>query len=265
MSDIFYYKDLYRIAVGSKLKKWIYQTTYAKWFASVHSLFKDRKGLEIGGPSAIFNSNFMPVYQLAQSIDGCNFSNHTLWEGDITGKRYQYAADKAGHQYIMDGTDLHEIKNDAYEFLLSSHSLEHIANPLKALKEWQRVLKPNGVMLIILPDKQFTFDRHRPYTDLNHLLNDFKNEVGEDDLSHLREVLQLHDMHLDSGAGRDFSAFEKRCKNNLEHRGMHHHVFSIHLMQEIVAYLGMMIHSQYFIPPYHQITIAIKPLCPACH
>jgi hypothetical protein len=50
------------------------------------------------------------------------------------------------------------------------------------------------------------------------------NEVGEDDLTHLEEVLALHDLERDPGApGR--AGFEQRCRENLSTRAMHHHVF----------------------------------------
>ncbi len=44
-----------------------------------------------------------------------------------------------GIQYVRDATDLRGIPDSKYDFVLASHALEHIANPLKAMSEWTRV------------------------------------------------------------------------------------------------------------------------------
>jgi SAM-dependent methyltransferase len=42
-----------------------------------------------------------------------------------------------------------------YDFVFSSHCLEHIWLPQKALKEWLRILKPEGFLVLFLPHKYF--------------------------------------------------------------------------------------------------------------
>ena len=103
----------------------------------------EKIGIEIGGPSNVFRS-IIPVYFKAKRIDGVNFSSQTIWEGEIqAGNTYQYLPNTFGYQFISDGTELSEIKDETYEFLLSSDCLDHIANPIKALLEWKRILKSN--------------------------------------------------------------------------------------------------------------------------
>jgi hypothetical protein len=112
--------------------------------------FKDKVGLEIGGPSFKFGDRGMlPVYPIAQRIDNCNFSHKTVWEGNIEdGSTYVFHREKQpGCQFILEATDLNAITSQAYDFVLSSHALEHIANPLLALEEFKRVLKMGGYLL----------------------------------------------------------------------------------------------------------------------
>jgi ubiquinone/menaquinone biosynthesis C-methylase UbiE len=215
-------------------------------------------GLEIGGPSSIFRvKGIFPVYVYAKNIDGVNFSDNTIWEGKLeAGNTYNYFNHFYGYQYIAEATDLHMIETNKYDFLLSSHSLEHTANPIKALKEWNRVLKNNGKIVLVLPDKENTFDNKRPYTLVEHLLDDFKNDVKEDDQTHIEEILQLHDHSRDNTA--DKVKFEERLKDNLVHRSAHHHVFSLPLISQILEFVGFKILYQQKSKPFHLVTIAQK-------
>lgn len=39
-----------------------------------------------------------------------------------------------------------------YDFALASHVMEHLANPIKGILEWSRILKPGAVLLVFMPD-----------------------------------------------------------------------------------------------------------------
>lgn len=45
------------------------------------------------------------------------------------------------------------IPNDKYDFVHSSHSLEHMINPYIALGNWIRITKPGGHLIIAVPDE----------------------------------------------------------------------------------------------------------------
>lgn len=47
------------------------------------------------------------------------------------------------------------IKNESVNYILSSHTLEHIPNTEETLKEWLRVLKPGGIIGSIIPDRRY--------------------------------------------------------------------------------------------------------------
>ncbi len=63
------------------------------------------------------------------------------------------------------------------DFVVSSHVLEHFHNPIKALLEWYRVIRPGGIIFAIVPHKERTFDKDRPRTTLAHLIEDYRNEA----------------------------------------------------------------------------------------
>jgi SAM-dependent methyltransferase len=196
-----------------------------------------RSGLEIGGPSAVFaQRGLVPLYEFVGSLDNCNFSSHTIWSDHTSGNSFVYSDRKpAGRQYVAEGMDLSEIPDNSYDFVLSSHMLEHTANPLRALQAWNRVLTTNGRLILIVPDPQWTFDHRRPVTTLAHLIEDFERSTGEDDLTHMPEILRLHDLNRDPGV-ESHEAFKTRCENNFVIRGMHHHVFSAPLVRSVLEH-----------------------------
>jgi len=205
-------------------------------------LFLNKSGLEIGGPSSIFTKNGkLPLYPVIKNLDNCNFTNNTIWQGHIKqGKNYRYEKDKLGYQFICEGTNLSKIVSESYDFVISSNVLEHIANPLKAIKEWLRIIKINGILLLIIPNKNDNFDHNRPLTSFNHLILDFENDIQEDDLTHIDEILKLHDLSKDPPAG-NFEQFKKRSLKNYENRTLHHHVFDLRLLQKIYKFFNLKI------------------------
>lgn len=221
---------------------------------------RGKNGLEIGGPSEIFRKGrILPVYPIIKGLDGCNFNTQTIWEGKIKeGLTFKYQDERpVGYQFICEAVDLSPVGTKKYDFVLSSHALEHIANPLKALSEWLRVLKDDGFILLVVPHKDGTFDRRRPVTSLNHLIEDFENNTGENDLTHLPEILALHDLRLDPPA-RDFDYFKERSLNNFENRCLHHHVFDPELVIDICKYFDLQVIALNLALPYHIIVMARK-------
>jgi SAM-dependent methyltransferase len=211
-----------------------------------HSFYVERvsakHGLEVGGPSAVFAARgLIPLYEYVGTLDNCNFGSRTLWSMHDSGRTFHYSTTKPpGSQFVAEGADLAEIPNESYDFILSSHMLEHSANPLRALQAWKRVLRQSGSIILLLPNRRWTFDHNRPVTTLAHLIEDFEAQTSEDDLTHLHEVLRLHDLRRDPDAG-EFAGFKKRSESNPENRGMHHHVFDEALVRAILERSGFSI------------------------
>lgn len=204
----------------------------------IQACLRTKDGLEIGGPSRFFRKfGIIPVYPVINSLDGVNFSSKTIWEGDLKrGQNYRWEGAKLGFQHIMDGSDLSEISNCRYDFVLSCNSLEHIANPIRALEEWARVIKSGGHLLLVLPNKRNNFDHRRMTTAFSHLLEDHRNQVTEADLTHLGEILRFHDLSRDPRAG-SLSDFRRRSEANFDNRCLHHHVYSLDLLRELLDYM----------------------------
>lgn len=209
----------------------------------VKKLIAGKRGLEVGGPTELFKrGGLLPVYAIAAGVDNGNFTQQTIWEGTIQeGQTFVSDSRRAsGRQYIVEAVDLGRIAAAQYDFVLSSHTLEHTANPLRALSEWIRTLKDDGVLVLIVPHKDGTFDHRRPVTTLSHVIDDYERGTTEDDLTHLPEILQCHDLALDPPAG-DYAAFKARSERNVENRCLHHHVFDTNLAAQMIDRAGLQI------------------------
>ncbi len=232
----------------------------AKSFLAYQSLFSGKTGIEIGGPSQVFSrGGIFPVYPIVGHLDNCNFGNSTVWEGDIRqGRTFRFDQNKpAGRQYILEATSMGCLNSGAYDFVLSSHVLEHVANPILALSEWKRLLANDGILVLLLPNREYTFDHRRSVTTMEHLIKDFEAGVQEDDLTHLPEILELHDLKRDPEAGNS-EAFRKRSMCNVENRCLHHHVFDAGLAVMLVEYTGLKVHAVEEIYPHHILVLAQK-------
>lgn len=202
--------------------------------------FKNKEVLEIGGPSRVFNNQegrFLPLYNHVKELSNINFSYLTIWENEITeGNTFSYG-NRVGKQYVLEASDLASLKDNSFEGLISSHCLEHTANPIKVLFEWKRVVKNSGYILILLPNKTYTFDHNRPYTTFEHLLDDYNNQVTEEDLTHMEEILQLHDRTRDIVLTDE--EFKERSLNNFKNRCFHQHVFNDDLVARMAQYTDL--------------------------
>lgn len=230
----------------------------AKSFLIYQNRFFGKSGIEIGGPSSVFaRGGIFPVYPIVENLDNCNFRNTTVWEGAVNqGKTYQFNSKKpAGQQHIVDATAMEGLPSNSYDFVLSSHMLEHTANPILALTHWKRLLKKDGTLVLILPNKKHTFDHRRPVTTMEHLIADFDAGMMEDDLTHLPEILSLHDFGRDADAG-DMASFKLRGMQNAENRCLHHHVFDARLGKRLVEHLKLEVCEIQEIQPHHILLIA---------
>lgn len=84
---------------------------------------------------------------------------------------------------VADAFDIPECQ-DAFDFLVSAHVLEHLPNTLQALFEWKRVLRNDGVLFLVLPHANRTFDRQRQLTTIQHHIEDYEKGVGYEDQTH---------------------------------------------------------------------------------
>jgi predicted SAM-dependent methyltransferase len=99
---------------------------------------------------------------------------------------------------VDNGEQLATIPDCSQSFVIANHFIEHCENPLLALDNLLRVLKPLGVIYLAVPDKRFTFDVDRPVTPLEHLLADYSSGAEQHRVDHYAEWVRYVSKVTDS-------------------------------------------------------------------
>lgn len=193
-------------------------------------------GLEIGGPSVLLKGYGM--YTLPASIDNTVYAKETLWASHNTDKAYAFPGKTApGNVYIDDAVSLGTFANETYDFVFASHVLEHLVNPLLALTQIRRVLKPHGFCILVLPYKELTFDRYRAVTPMSELVEHYVGGRREDDvMDHVDAIVKDYDFTRD--VPMTTAQFIDRCKDHRKNRALHVHVFDFNLICQVLMYTG---------------------------
>ena len=118
----------------------------------------------------------------------------------------QFPAMSSVRQWDLDNGDsdaqyMKEISDETYDFIHSSHSLEHMNNYIEALSNWCRILRPGGNLILTIPDEEMyeknkwpsifngdhkwhfywkipTIDNISNRVDVNFLINYLSNKHG---------------------------------------------------------------------------------------
>ena len=90
-----------------------------------------------------------------------------------------------------DGELLKAVKGDCFDYIVSSHVIEHTPNPLKFLSDVWAMLKPGGLLFLVIPDKRFTFDVNRPITTFGVALQNFYLKKSKPDVAAVYDHFSL--------------------------------------------------------------------------
>jgi SAM-dependent methyltransferase len=111
-----------------------------------------------------------------------------------------YANEPCLADYWGDAAQL-PFRDHALDYVVSSHVLEHTANPVAAIFEWARVARDGGILYMVVPDRRRTFDHHRDLTDPAHMMEDYTRGTTVADGTHISDYLDRLDWQLWNPAG----------------------------------------------------------------
>ncbi len=124
--------------------------------AFVKGYLKGLRGVEIG---AAAHSRFY--------LDAINVDRYDSSDTSYKQMERKLVLHTAKVDVVAKGDDL-PFEDDSYDFVFSSHVIEHFPDPIKALYEWVRVAR--RYVVLIAPHRDRTFDADRPLTTIDELL-----------------------------------------------------------------------------------------------
>ena len=104
---------------------------------------------------------------------------------------------------VDDGFILNKFPDRSLDFVIANHALEHSPDPYGTLLRWRRKLRRRGLLYFALPIAEKCYDRGRPLTSLDHLIEDHRlftalatDQILEVTREHLREFMQISDANI---------------------------------------------------------------------
>jgi len=131
---------------------------------------------------------------------------------------------------IDDGETLSRISDQSQDFVIASHFIEHCEDPIGAIKSWCRVLRPKGVLFVVVPDRAAYFDRDRPLTSIEHLVQDHELGSHVSRKAHYLEFAEL----VNKQNGRE--AYAQAADLDSSSYSIHFHVWTAESFLEMTGF-----------------------------
>jgi SAM-dependent methyltransferase len=125
---------------------------------------------------------------------------------------------------IDDGFVLETVPDNSQDFIIANHALEHSPDPYGTLTNWMTKLRPGGVIYAAIPIADKCYDKGRPVTSLQHLVDDHdffsstdKNAILDVTKDHIWEFICISDKNIRESMGLEPATRERQIEmcNNL--------------------------------------------------
>jgi SAM-dependent methyltransferase len=131
------------------------------------------EGIEIGGSAQNdFGVDAINVDRYGEGAEHYRFYKQAEIDAWGYGRPVDVVA--AGHELPFAGK--------SFDFVVASHVIEHIPDPMAALLEWARVAR--HYLFLVVPHRDRTFDRDRPLTPLDELIERHRTGFESDEDKH---------------------------------------------------------------------------------
>lgn len=142
----------------------IYKSKYFQESALAHKLLDGMAGLEIGGSA-----------HNAFGLDTLNVDYTADMDTVFKKAEVQLCGDAMPVDVVANGDEL-PFPDKSFDFVISSHVIEHFFDPIKAIKEWCRVATKYVFIICPQPDADPS-DVGKPLTPLQELLDRHSGKI----------------------------------------------------------------------------------------
>lgn len=139
--------------------------------ALAHRYLDDLVGVEIGGSAHNpFNLPNCINVDYTDSMD-------TIFKQ----AEFNICGDKLPVDVVAYGENL-PFEDESYDYVISSHVIEHIFDPIAAMIEWNRVIKKGGYIFTICPIRELVPGEERPVTTLQELIDRHEGKLKPENI-----------------------------------------------------------------------------------
>ncbi|EAU68365.1 conserved hypothetical protein [Stigmatella aurantiaca DW4/3-1] len=137
----------------------------------------------------------------------------------------------------LDAQTFEGVPDGSLDFVISAHVIEHLEDPINAVRNTLRVLRPGGVFLLAVPDMRFTFDHQRPPTPLEHVIADSQDGgAGTRMQAYLEHVRYVHPVLSPSIIPEDQVLAEAQ-RINEQRMDLHFHAWTGESFRELLEHI----------------------------
>ncbi|MFL5844671.1 MAG: methyltransferase domain-containing protein [Solirubrobacteraceae bacterium] len=164
-------------------RQWLYARTRER----VGRRFLAGEGIEIGALHSPFP---LPAGARVRYVDRLTTAQLREEYPELAGEPF------AEVEIVDDGATLATVADGSQDFVIASHVLEHLQDPIGALRRHVAVLRPGGTLLLAMPDRRTGIDTRRSPVTLEHLQADHADGGAASRARHYREWAELVDLPL---------------------------------------------------------------------
>jgi SAM-dependent methyltransferase len=172
--------------------------------------FLSGSGLEIG---ALHEPAEVPAGASVQYLDAMDETRAAAIFREIPAERFV----KVGFLGDLDHDGLGQFRDGQFDFVVVNHVLEHLANPVKGVREVFRICRAGGTVIIAVPDRDYTFDRGRELTPWEHLWSDYVNDVTESSDEHYEDFFRSAAPHVFAEPPENLKIHIRLARERREH------------------------------------------------
>jgi SAM-dependent methyltransferase len=161
---------------------------------------------------------------------------------------------------VDDGETLATVPGGSVDFVVANHFIEHTEDPLGTLANHLRVLRPDGVIFMAVPDMRRTPDATRAPTTVEHVDRDHREGPAASRREHFVD-------HVRAWEGLDEAAAQARgAELDAEDYSIHFHVWTPGTFAELLVHarraLGLPLEIEALQPVRHEFIVILRRPAP---
>lgn len=128
---------------------------------------------------------------------------------------------------------MHGIMSGSLDFIIASHVIEHVRDPIGAILLSMEKLKSSGKLILVVPKMERTLDANRALTSLEHLALDHTDPSRE------RDALHVIEFHAYAKPDDLKNVYEKAIHSiHDDYHSMHYHVWNEKNFKQMLKFVS---------------------------